>query len=146
MDDSIFARACASIGVTPAQVLRAEWIDNGPGWIGLVLDSVDTVRSLTPNYEAMAGLAVGVLGIDATGSTDVEVRAFAPSIGEDPVTGSLNAAFAVWLTREGYLPANYTVRQGTALGRQGEVSITTDSQGIWVGGRSQTVVSGVISL
>ncbi len=44
---------------------------------------------------------------------DVEVRAFCPGIGinEDPVTGSLNAGFAMWLTRDG--TAARVVRRAT---------------------------------
>ncbi len=44
---------------------------------------------------------------------DVEVRAFCPGMGinEDPVTGSLNAGFAMWLTRNGTLPR--VVRRAT---------------------------------
>jgi len=77
------------------------------------------------------------------------VRAFAPGLAvvEDPVTGSLNAGFALWLTRSGMAPANYTVRQGTVLGRRGDVSITTDEAGdLWVGGASTTLISGTLAL
>ena len=80
---------------------------------------------------------------------DVEVRAFCPGLGinEDPVTGSLNAGFAVWLTRAGRLPTSYVARQGTALGRDGRVLISTDASGdIWVGGSSRTLVSGTLEL
>jgi PhzF family phenazine biosynthesis protein len=78
---------------------------------------------------------------------DVEVRAFCPGMGinEDPVTGSLNAGFAVWLTGTGRLPPSYVARQGTALGRDGRVQITTDD-GVWVGGSSRTVVRGTVDL
>jgi PhzF family phenazine biosynthesis protein len=79
----------------------------------------------------------------------VEVRAFCPglSIPEDPVTGSLNAGLAVWLTRAGRLAASYVARQGTALGRDGRVSIETDEHGdVWVGGASRTLIRGTLQL
>jgi PhzF family phenazine biosynthesis protein len=78
-----------------------------------------------------------------------EVRAFCPeyAIPEDPVTGSLNAGFALWLTRSGHLPPDCVGRQGTALGRDGRVRITTDESGdVWVGGATTTVVSGSVDL
>jgi predicted PhzF superfamily epimerase YddE/YHI9 len=79
-----------------------------------------------------------------------EVRAFFSdsrgALVEDPVTGSLNAAAAQWLIASGRVDAPYTTRQGTALGRRGRVHITTDADGLWVGGRSDVVVSGTAEL
>jgi len=146
LDAATRDQAIGALGIDASQVRHAAWADNGPGWVGLVLDSAETVRAIRPDYDRMGDLAVGVLGRDSVGPADVEVRAFDASIGEDPVTGSLNAAFAVWLTREGLLPPSYTVRQGTALQRAGEVVITTDAEGIWVGGRSRTLIRGSLAL
>ncbi|GAA4765698.1 PhzF family phenazine biosynthesis protein [Microbacterium gilvum] len=149
VDDDTVEVALAALGVAHGDVERVAWIDNGPGWIGIVLDSADLVRSLRPDFARMGALKVGVLARDPEGAADVEVRAFAPGIGvgEDPVTGSLNAGFAIWLTREGVLPPAYTARQGTALGRAGDVVVTTDADGVvWVGGESRTVVQGTVRL
>ncbi len=109
---------------------------------------------LRPDFAAMAGLEIGVLGAHSEQDrerigADYEVRAFCPgmSIPEDPVTGSLNAGFARWLTAAGHLPADYVARQGTALGRDGRVHVTTDASGeIWVGGSARTLVSGSLDL
>ena len=60
------------------------------------------------------------------GPADFEVRAFFPKHGataEDPVTGSLNAGLAQWLIAEGRARPPYEVRQGTALGHEGRVSV-----------------------
>ena len=146
VDDDTRQQAIASLGLRPEQVKHVDWADNGPGWLGLVLDSADTVRAIRPDYREMGDLALGVIGADAVSSFDYEVRAFYPPIGEDPVTGSLNAAFAVWLTRQGILPPDYTVRQGTALQRIGEVIVSTDRDGIWIGGRSRTLITGTLTL
>ena len=84
----------------------------------------------------------------ATGA-DVEVRAFCPGLGinEDPVTGSLNAGFAVWLARDGRLPPSYVARQGTGWDATGGSTIHTDEAGdVWVGGTSRTLVSGSLEL
>ncbi|GAB2523038.1 PhzF family phenazine biosynthesis protein [Paramicrobacterium agarici] len=148
IDSSTLNTAAAALGIDVEQVRRAEWIDNGPGWLGIMLDDAEMVLALQPDFARMGNLKVGVLGRHSDGTGDVEVRAFAPGFGidEDPVTGSLNAGFAVWLTREGILPPAYTARQGSAIGRSGRVSITSDDTGIWVGGSSSTMISGNVHL
>ena len=154
VDVDTLERAVAALRVDPELVLRANWVDNGPGWLGIQLSSADVVLGLEPDYVAMSGLEIGVIaeiGEDqrADVGADYEVRAFCPgfSIPEDPVTGSLNAGLALWLTRAGQLPKDYVARQGTALGRDGRVRITTDDAGdIWVGGTSRTLVTGTVEL
>lgn len=150
LEPALLDRVVAALGVPAARVLRSAWIDNGPGWIGLQLASADEVLALTPDFAALGELDVGVLGAHpADGPADVEVRAFCPelAIPEDPVTGSLNAGLAVWLIGEGVLPPVYTARQGTALGRRGEVRVSSDADGArWVGGRSRTVLAGTADL
>jgi len=142
----------AALGLTPDHILDAAWIDNGPGWIGLEIDSAAHVLALDPDPTRMRGLKVGVLGRhDDSGpdGVEVEVRAFysdGRDAGEDPVTGSLNAGMAQWLIGEGRLPERYVARQGTALGRDGRVHVhTTDGQ-IWVGGDAVTVVTGSVAV
>ena len=76
------------------------------------------------------------------------VRAFCPAdnIPEDPVTGSANAAIAAYLHQCGALAAvgnPYTASQGRELGRDGFVQVRVDDEGeVWIGGKTQTVVSG----
>ena len=146
--------AIAALGVAPGRVVRANWIDNGPGWLGLELVGAEDVLGLRPDFTAMRGLEIGVIGPheekqrEAIGA-DYEVRAFCPeyAVPEDPVTGSLNAGFALWLTRAGHAPSAYVARQGTAMGRDGRVHVHTDAAGdIWVGGACSTVVSGTVEL
>jgi len=76
------------------------------------------------------------------------MRAFAPSIGiaEDPVTGSLAAAFARWLIGNGQLPARTTVRQGTRLHRCGIIQLDTDGEQLWVSGHTSPAVTGTIDI
>lgn len=147
------ARAVEALGIGLGHVVRANWIDNGPGWLGLELASAADVLALQPDFAKMAGLEIGVLGPhdrerrELIGA-DYEVRAFCPGLAvpEDPVTGSLNAGFALWLTREGHLPPDYVVRQGTAIGRDGRVHVTTDgSEEIWIGGSCRTIVQGFVT-
>jgi PhzF family phenazine biosynthesis protein len=154
VDSETLGRAVAALGVATDRVVGANWVDNGPGWLGVHLASADDVLALRPDFAAMSGLELGVIGPHAqegrrrTGA-DFEVRAFCPDLAvpEDPVTGSLNAGFAVWLTRAGILPGDYVVRQGTALGRDGRVRVHTDDDGdIWVGGDCHTLVQGSLTL
>ena len=78
----------------------------------------------------------------------LEVRALVGStLSEDPVTGSLNAALAQWLTAEGYLQTPYSASQGICVGRDGKVLVQTGEQGqIQVGGHTVTCVLGRVLL
>ncbi len=150
VEDEVLAQVTESLGVPADDILATEWVDNGPGWVGVELASAEAVLALRPDFGRMRGLEVGVIGAHAEGGpADFEVRAFCPdfAIPEDPVTGSLNAGLAVWLTGAGRAPASYTVRQGTALGRRGDVRITTDDDGtLWVGGACRTLITGHLEL
>lgn len=152
--EEILARAIDALGVAPDRVLRSNWVDNGPGWLGLQLATAEDVLGLRPDFVAMRGLELGVIGAhtdqDREGlGADCEVRAFCPeyAVPEDPVTGSLSAGFALWLTRAGHLPPDYVARQGTAVGRDGRVLVSTDESGqVWVGGSCHTLVEGTLTL
>ena len=130
------------------EIVDLQWADNGPGWIAVLLASADAVLAVTPGP---TDLDLGVAGpYPAGGPAAFEVRAFLPKNGatdEDPVTGSFNASLAQWLLATGRAQAPYVARQGTALGRSGEVRITTDDDGhVWVGGGTITCVSGTVEL
>ena len=77
----------------------------------------------------------------------VEVRAFVGDwVVEDPVTGSLNAGLARWLTDNGWAPERYVAAQGTVLGRTGRVLLERDADTVWVGGQVSPVVRGTVEL
>lgn len=142
-----------ALGLDADHVLGAAWVDNGPPWMGLRLDSARRVLDVRPDYAALGLRDVGLIGAYDPGDrpepgADFEVRAFAPGVAvpEDPVTGSLNAGLAVWLRGDGVLPRGYVVSQGTALGRAGRVFVDDDGDHIWVGGRSVTVIDGTVAL
>lgn len=154
VDRETLGRAERALGISADRVLRANWVDNGPGWLGLQLASAEDVLALRPDFAAMGRLQLGVIGAHDRGKgarigADQEVRAFCPELAvpEDPVTGSLNAGLALWLIREGHLPESYVVRQGTCLGRDGRVHVTRDPDGrIWVGGACHRVIVGSLTL
>ncbi len=142
-------RIVRGLGVDPRQVRAMQWVDNGPGWIGVLLDSAQRVLELRIDRAALHGLAVGVIGAHPQhGPADYEVRAFftGDDVFEDPVTGSLNASLAQWLTGSGIAPPRYRVRQGTAIGRAGIVRVERDGDRIWVGGTCITCIEGVVHL
>lgn len=147
VDPDELAQVARALNLSVNAVRHASWIDNGPGWMGLVLESADAVLKLRPDNNALRDWRIGVIGPYTNGPADFEVRAFAPCLGvpEDPVTGSLNAGFGVWLTRAGLAPARYSVRQGTVIGRQGDVTVSRDAHGdVWVGGACHTVIKGTV--
>lgn len=135
-----------ALGLELEQIVECQHIDNGPGWIGLVLDSDETVRNIEVDYVQLGELNVGVWGFNNNGDADAEVRAFVPGIGEDPVTGSLNAGFALWLGRNGQLDDTTRVHQGSKVGRSGEVILTRDGEDFWVGGACREVISGSVKI
>ena len=148
VDEPLVAEVVAAMGIERAAVVAAEWVDNGPGWLALLLGSADEVLAIRPNF---IDQDVGVVGPYPPGSPAAfELRAFFPvgrSLVEDPVTGSLNASVAQWLTGSGRATAPYVASQGTAIGRAGRVHIERDSEGaIWVGGNAATCIEGQISI
>ncbi|NBW49855.1 MAG: PhzF family phenazine biosynthesis protein [Betaproteobacteria bacterium] len=74
---ALIARVAAALGLQAQQILTAQWLNNGPTWLGLLLDSMDTVLSLQPDAAALKGLVpgVGVAGMDsAPAAPDLIVR------------------------------------------------------------------------
>jgi PhzF family phenazine biosynthesis protein len=149
VDEQTLSKITESLGIARGDVLRHQWVDNGPGWCAVLLASAEQVRQLKPDFVRMGNLAIGVVGKQAPGSdTDFEIRAFVPSLAvpEDPVTGSLNAGVAQWMMREGLAPERYVVAQGTVLQRKGRVYLNKIDDDIWVGGDVVTCIEGHVNL
>ena len=148
VDEELQARIASILGVDRAGIRDARWIDNGPGWVGVLLEDAKTVLAVAPNAE---DLKLGIVGPYPAGAPEaVEVRAFFPAgrtSFEDPVTGSLNAGLGLWLLRTGRLQAPYVASQGTAVGREGRVHVDQDADGtVWVGGDAVTCISGEVEI
>jgi PhzF family phenazine biosynthesis protein len=147
VEEPLVERIGSFLGIERGEIKDAEWVDNGPGWVAVLLPDADAVLSLRPRS---TDLYVGVVGPYPEGSPlAFEVRAFFPKDGsmvEDPVTGSLNASLAEWLIRTGRASAPYVASQGTALGRAGRVHISSDDGSIWVRGGTVTCVVGELEL
>lgn len=139
----------AALDLPRAALVDAAWLVNGPEWIGVLLGSAEEVLAVRPNYQAMAGLEIGILGpYSGGGSVDFEVRTFIPGDipVEDPVTGSFNAGAAQWLISSGRAPESYVASQGTVLGRAGRVHVRSEGTDVWVGGDCRTRISGTVTL
>ncbi len=149
-DPVLVLQVLAALGADPARLRAAQWLDNGPQWLGLLFDSAASVLALEPDHAALKSLAkVGVIAPHPPGSgCAFEVRAFAAPIGvpEDPVTGSLNASLAQWLIADGAAPPSYVAAQGARLERTGRVHIELREGQVWVGGVSVTCIEGTVLL
>jgi PhzF family phenazine biosynthesis protein len=148
VEEQLVEHIASALNIDPREIVDSQWVDNGPGWVAVLLGSADAVLALRPGY---VDLDLGVVGPYPEGSAEAfEVRAFFPKEGstvEDPVTGSLNASLAEWLLASGRATAPYVARQGAALGRSGRVHISKDADGtIWVGGGTVTCVAGSVEL
>lgn len=137
------------LGIEESAIADARWVDNGPGWLGVRLQSADAVRALRPSARHDGRIEVGVVGpTDKQADYDFEVRAFFSdangNVLEDPVTGSLNAALAYWLIDTGVTQPPFTCGQGSALGRQGRISVTRDAAKLWIGGATCVRIEGRI--
>ena len=139
-----------ALGLQIGDVIDATWADNGPGWVALLLADADMVLSLEPDRAAFGPFTtVGVVGPHPRGGpVDFEVRAFIPAtgIGEDPVTGSLNAAIGQWLIGSGRAPRSYVAAQGTRLHRHGRVHVEQVDGDVWVGGDTVLGITGRVAL
>jgi PhzF family phenazine biosynthesis protein len=149
LDDTLLARIAAALHIERGDVVQHQWVDNGPGWCAVMLRSGAAVRALKPDMKALGEIKLGVVGAQAAGAdTAFEVRAFVPSmgIGEDPVTGSLNAGLAQWLIAAALAPASYVAAQGGALGRAGRVFVQHDGERFWIGGDVAGCIEGQVRL
>ena len=152
VESELLQRICGGLGIELQAVVLARWVDNGPGWVALMLRDREQVLALNPDYAQLLGLSIGVVAPWNAGrdgdEAQFEVRAFCAGEGmpEDPVTGSLNAGLAQWLIGDGLAPARYVASQGTAMGRAGRVAIEQIGDDIWVGGSAVTCISGWLSI
>ncbi|CDG41173.1 MULTISPECIES: PhzF family phenazine biosynthesis protein [Asaia] len=144
--------ACAALGLAPDDILDAAWGDNGPPWQLLSLRERKDVLSVRPDWSRMGDNLYGIVAPwqenrDETGAA-FEIRAFVGQNQgfEDPVTGSLNAAMAQWMIGKGAAPESYIASQGTAMGRNGRVSIVKNGETIWVGGTVTPRIAGTLTL
>jgi PhzF family phenazine biosynthesis protein len=85
---ALLAQVAAALGLKAPHILAAQLLDNGPVWLGLLLDSADTVLQLQPDHAVLKKMCVkvGVAGAHQAPIAPVliargnrEARAFAVS-------------------------------------------------------------------
>jgi PhzF family phenazine biosynthesis protein len=90
-DAALLAKVTAALGLEPHQIIAAQLLDNGPVWLGLLLDSPQTVLQLSPDHLALknSGHIVGVAAVEAAPAAPTliarsnrEARAFTPRSNE----------------------------------------------------------------
>jgi PhzF family phenazine biosynthesis protein len=143
------AQIARALGISSSAILASRSLSQtAPAWVAVMLASREEVLSLKPDYDAMAGLEVGVVAPSPGTDVQFEVRAFVPGPGpgEDPVTGSLNAGLARWLIGASMAPPHYVAAQGTCLGRAGRVHVSQTGADIWIGGETVSCIKGVLTL
>ncbi len=148
LEPALVQQIGAALGLEQGMIRAHQWVDNGPGWCAVLLDSATRVLALRPDWARLGDLKLGVVGPHAAGAeTQFELRAL---IGggnyEDPVTGSLNASVAQWLIGARIAPPRYVASQGAALQRAGRVHIDSEGGTIWVGGDVSECIRGEVRL
>lgn len=152
VDAPLLERVRLGLGLVPGAIVRSQWVDNGAGWLAVMLADRQQVLAVQPDFSQLLGLAVGVIAPCNPAHDDVdaqfEVRAFVAGDGaqEDPATGSLNAGVAQWLLGEGLAPERYVVSQGTAIGRAGRIHVERQGDEIWIGGAVAVCIAGRLQL
>lgn len=151
IEPDLLAERLHQLGIEPGDVVDSAWIDNGPGWMGILLESGDAVLDVALPTAPLLGFDVGLIGPYPVGAEcALEVRGlFADASGqirEDPVTGSLNASAAQWLIEAGRIAAPYTASQGTVIGRRGRIHVDREDGDTWVGGKSVIAIAGTITI
>ena len=87
---ALLAQVAGALGLKASQIIAAQLLDNGPVWLGLLLDDPQTVLQLAPNHAELKNLGqkVGVASVQisspATGliaRSNREARAFGARAG-----------------------------------------------------------------
>ena len=146
VDEVLVEEVAGFLNVDRSRIVAAEWVDNGPGWLGILFASAEEVLALEPVTSYSRRMDIGVIGPFAEGDVKFELRTFfsnhVGAIVEDPVTGSFQASAAQWMIGSGRAVAPYVTAQGTKLGRRGRAYVEQESGSIWIGGDTQTLCSG----
>ncbi len=150
MDAAERLRICGALGIRAAEVLAAVTLDNGVLRHVIELPDAERVLSLDAAAVSLPAFAgVSVIGRYPAGQTAAfETRNLTPAslMAEDPITGSMNAAIAVWLKAEGRLETDIVIAQGTAMGRLGRVHVARRGADVMIGGQTVIVIEGTVHL
>lgn len=139
-----------ALDLAPGRIVRTAELANGPVWQVLELASAaDVLAADSAKIRYPAFVGVGLIGAHPAGSEcDFEVRMLGASsgMGEDPITGSLNAAIARWMYGAGLWQGDKSIAQGTSIGRVGRVHVRQAGDDVWIGGRTSILIEGTVEL
>jgi PhzF family phenazine biosynthesis protein len=124
-------------------------------WLAEIADEA-ALRAWNPDHAAIGALAratdsMGLCVFARRTSPDpaLVVRAFPAGVGitEDPASGAANGLIAAYLANAepaGPFACGYVVSQGREVGHDAALIIRIDDGEVWVGGRTHTVVTGML--
>jgi PhzF family phenazine biosynthesis protein len=150
---TLLSRACAGWPAGPLPPMLAE---GGRRWWFVALPDEATLRTLAPDWPAIAALAAasGSMGVCAFAfaaagqAHDLAVRAFVGTGTpfEDAASGAANAILAAMLAGAGALPGHggrYRVSQGREVGFDASLHLHVDAEGeVWSGGQACLLLDG----
>lgn len=154
LDDTLLDEISEVLNIQRSDIIDHQWLDNGPGWMGIMLENAEAVRAVKPKGSWQRRVDIGIVGkVGIIGAeqdaadTQWELRAIfsnhTGSLVEDPVTGSLNASTAQWLYASRRQIGPYIAAQGSCIGRAGRIHVRQDDDGtVWVGGGCRSLFMG----
>jgi PhzF family phenazine biosynthesis protein len=95
----VLSQVAAALGLKAQDIVAAQLLDNGPVWLGLLVDSAQTVLQLEPDHLALKklGLKTGVVGAHAAASApglisraNREARAFSGAARSAPAQADVD--------------------------------------------------------
>ncbi|HJT97343.1 MAG TPA: PhzF family phenazine biosynthesis protein [Rhodanobacteraceae bacterium] len=145
----------AAVGARRLGLLPPVFVEGGRRWWIAELADEAELRGWHPDHAAIGALAKATdsLGLCAFArggdGYDIVVRAFPAGVGivEDPASGAANGLIAAWIAQaepDGPLARGYRVSQGREIGHDAAILIRIESGDVWVGGRTDTIVSGEV--
>lgn len=143
-------RICRALEIAQHEVVASARLYNGT--LRNVIEVPDARRVLSLDADAVSlpeFEGVSVMGrASEQADADYETRNLTPAsmMVEDPITGSMNAAIAVWLKAQGRLSQDIVIAQGTALGSLGRVFVSLRGDDVLVGGHTTIVIEGMVDL
>ena len=131
-------------------------VEGGRKWWLAELADEATLRAWNPDHAAIGALAratdslgLCVFARCVLANPELVVRAFPAGVGitEDPASGAANGLIAAYIANAepaGSFARGYVVSQGREVGHDAELIVRIEGGDIWVGGRTHTVVSGML--
>jgi trans-2,3-dihydro-3-hydroxyanthranilate isomerase len=136
-------------------LLPVEVYTNGPRHLYVMVDNVDVVADLRPDFSALAALPQIGVSVFAGSGTRWKTRMFGPSLGvrEDPATGSAAGPLAVHLARHGRIPfgTEIEISQGVEIHRPSTLYARVEGEGeridkVEVAGAAVVVAHGQLNI